>query len=287
MGNSYMSRGAIYCAQGVGWAGRDESRPYMQIGENMIDYEIKGKVALVTGAAGDGLGRADTLALAECGCKIAVIDVAPTDATIALLKEKGAEAKGYNCDISNNEQVIATVESIKKDLGPVQILVNNASILTTVGMFLDIPAEKWNRDVQVNTIGSANVSRAVWADMKAAKWGRIVMMSSIAGTMGGLGQTSYSTTKASVIGLAKSLALEGARSGITANVIAPGVMKSEMAMKGLRGDMLERMRDASAMRRFGEVREIADTIAFLCSNRAGYITGQVIQVDGGMGLFVF
>lgn len=253
----------------------------------MIDYGIKGKVALVTGAAGDGLGRADTLALAECGCKIAVIDVAPTDATIALLKEKGAEAKGYNCDISNSEQVIVTVESIKKDLGPVQILVNNASILTTVGMFLDIPVEKWNRDIQVNTIGTANVSRAVWPHMKEAKWGRIVMMSSIAGTMGGLGQTSYSTTKASVIGLAKSLALEGARSGITANIIAPGVMKSEMAMKGLRGDMLERMRDASAMRRFGEVREIADTIAFLCSNRAGYITGQVIQVDGGMGLFVF
>src|SRR3989338_1701593 len=134
----------------------------------MIDYGIKGKVALITGGAGDGLGRADALALAECGCKIAIMDVAPTDATIALLKEKGAEAKGYTCDISNSDQVTATVEQIKKDLGPIQICINNASILTTVGMFMDIPVDKWNRDVQVNTIGTANVSRAVWPHMVEA-----------------------------------------------------------------------------------------------------------------------
>lgn len=252
-----------------------------------MELGIKDRVAIVTGAAGEGLGRADALALAEAGCKIAIVDVAPTEEAVAEVQAKGVLTKGYSCDISDMQACLQTVESIKKDLGAPTILVNNASILSTVGMFNQIEVEKWNRDVQVNTIGTANITRAVWPHMLEANWGRIVMMSSIAGTMGGLGQTSYAATKASVVGLAKSLALEGARKNITANVIAPGVIKSKMAMTALRGDMLKRMEAATAMRRFGEVEEIADTIAFLCSQRASYITGQVLHVDGGLGLFVF
>lgn len=252
-----------------------------------MDYGIRQRVAIVTGSAGEGLGRADAVTLATYGAKVAVVDIAPTDDTVNLINGAGGVAKGYKCDISKVDQVTAAVAQIQKELGPVSILVNNASILTTVGMFTDIPVEKWNRDVEVNTIGTTNITRAVWPDMVANKWGRIVMMSSIAGTYGGLGQTSYSTTKASVIGLAKSLALEGARYNITANVVAPGIIKSKMAMEGLRGDMLERMKKATAMRRFGEPQEIADTVAFLCSAKSSYITGQVLHVDGGLGLFVF
>ncbi len=252
-----------------------------------MDYGIKNKVAIVTGGAGEGLGRADCLALAECGCQVAVLDIASSAETVGLIEKQGGKAKGYLCDISKMDQVTEVVDSIRKDWGPVSILVNNASILSTIGMFAKIPAEKWNRDIEVNTIGTANITRAVWPDMIAQKWGRVVMMSSIAGTNGGLGQTSYSTTKASVIGLGKSLALEGAKLNITVNVIAPGVIKSKFAVEGIRGDMLERMQQATAMGRFGEPREIADTIAFLCSDKSSYITGQVIGVDGGMGLFVF
>lgn len=251
-----------------------------------MDYGIKEKVALVTGAAGEGLGRADAIALAKCGAKIAALDIASCDETVKIITSEGGTAKGYKCDISKVDQVNDTIKKINSELGPVVILVNNASILTTIGMFADIPPEKFNRDIEVNTIGTANVTRAVWPDMVKNKWGRIVMMSSIAGTNGGLGQTSYSTTKSSVIGLGKSLALEGARANITVNVIAPGVIKTAI-IKFMRPDMVERMQKSTAMRRLGEPREIADTIAFLCSEKASYITGQVIGVDGGMGLFVF
>jgi len=179
------------------------------------------------------------------------------------------------------------VAQIEKDLGVVEILINNASILTTVGMFAEIEPKKFNRDVEVNLIGTANVTRAVWPHMLEKKWGRVISMASIAGTRGGAGQASYSATKSAMIGLGKTLALEGGRLGITSNIIAPGVMKSEAAVTLIRPDMLERMEKKTALRRLGETEEIAALVAFLCSRQAGYITGQVIEVDGGMGLFTF
>lgn len=247
---------------------------------------LQNKIAVITGAAAHGLGRADALALGQSGCKIAVLDVADLTETLALLSKEGIEAKGYRCDISDWNQVQEAVKAIVADFGTIHILVNNASILTTVGAIQDIPIEKWNRDIQVNLMGSANMTRAVWPHLLSNKWGRVVFMSSIAGTRGGFGQTSYSATKAGVIGLAKSLALEGARYNVTANCVAPGIMQSQAAMTMIRPDMLERMKKGIPMRRFGEVSDIANTVTFLCSEQAGYITGQVIEVDGGSGLFV-
>lgn len=252
-----------------------------------MHIDLTGKVALVTGAAGKGLGRADCQALGRAGAKIAIFDVADCTEALSALKQDGITAKAYKVDIADMNAVTAAVAQVIGDLGSVDILVNNASILTTVGMFADIPLERWNRDINVNLVGSANVTRAVWPHLCKKGWGRVVFISSIAGTRGGAGQTSYAATKAGVIGLAKSLALEGARMGITVNAVAPGVMESEAAVTMIRPDMLDRMRKKVPSQKLGKVEDIANTVTFLCSDQAGYITGQVLEVDGGMGLFVF
>ncbi len=252
-----------------------------------MDFQIKNKVALITGAAKQGLGRAHALALASEGVNIALIDVQDCSESEKIISEKGVKVKSYLCDISKTEEVEKVIKQIETDLGKIQILVNNASILSTVGMFGDLSAARFNRDVEVNLIGSVNVTRAVWKGMLESKWGRVVFISSFAGTHGGAGQTSYAATKAGVIGLAKSLALEGARFNVTANVVAPGVMKSETVENFIRGDMMERMVKKAAMRRLGELEEVANTVAFLCSQQSSFITGQVVEVDGGAGLFTF
>lgn len=252
-----------------------------------MKIDLSQKVAVVTGAASNGLGRAHALALGKAGAQIAIIDVLPATDTVQALQDAGIQAKGYVCDISNADDVRQTIDQIIEDFQHIHILINNASILTTVGFFADIPDKQWKRDVEVNLIGSANVSRAVWPHMMRQGWGRLIFISSIAGTRGGSGQTSYSSTKAGVIGLAKSLALEGAKSGITANAVAPGIMETEAAMKFIRDDMLERMKKAIPLRRFGKPEDVSSTVTFLASEQASYITGQVLTVDGGSGLFVF
>lgn len=252
-----------------------------------MNINLSGKVAIITGTATEGIGRADAIELGKSGCKVACIDLYDCEDTLKVLKENGIEAKGYQCDISKMDEVQKTVEQIKTDFGTIDILINNASILTTVGFFTKIDPETWNRDVEVNLIGSANVTRAVWPTLLEKKWGRVIFMSSIAGTMGGSGQSSYAATKAALTGLAKALAIEGGKFGVTVNAVAPGVVGTPAAQMFIRPDMLERMVKRSALNRMCKPEEIASTITFLCSNQAEYITGQVITVDGGTGLFTF
>ena len=252
-----------------------------------MQINLSEKVALITGGACEGLGRADALALGACGCKIALFDIVDGSETVQILANHKIESKFYHCDISDINLVKKQVAQVIKDFGSIDILVNNASILNTVGFFNKIPPETWNRDIQVNLIGSANVTRAVWPQLLEKKWGRVIFMSSIAGTLGGAGQTSYAASKAAVIGLAKSLALEGARFNVTVNAIAPGVIETKATKEFIREDMMERMKNRAAMRRLGKPEEIANTITFLCSDEACFITGQVISVDGGSTLFTF
>lgn len=276
-------------------------------------FDLSGKVALVTGGS-RGLGRADCLALARAGADVVVTDILiesdPTlqqtaDASGSVLaqlmtsqnavyaertsneiRSMGRRSVALKMDVTNREQVKQVVDQVVSDFGSLDILVNNAGTLDHVATLENQQDGLWERDLNVNLTGAYNCSKAVWPHMRQRQWGRIIMMASIAGTMGGFGQASYSTTKAGLIGLARTLALEGARYGITANAIVPGIIGTE-AFKMGRPDMNERMINRTAMRRAGEPADIAAAITFLCSPEAGYITGVALPVMGGLDLFTF
>jgi NAD(P)-dependent dehydrogenase (short-subunit alcohol dehydrogenase family) len=249
-----------------------------------MDLGIAGRVALVTGGARN-LGRADALRLAEEGCRVAIVDLNREGAeeTAAEIRKRGGQALGLECDIVDRAAVREAVERIGRELGPVDILVNNASIIWTLAQLKDMKDEEWALNLDVNLTGTYNVTKAVFPGMRERRWGRVVCMASIAGLLGGFGQTAYSTTKMGVIGFARSVALEGARYGVTANVIAPGIIGEHVKLSPMYDRMVKRV----AMQREGTPEDIADAIAFLCSERARYITGAVLTVTGGMDLFTF
>ncbi len=276
-------------------------------------FDLTGKVALVTGGS-RGLGRADCLALARAGADVVVTDIliesdpglqqaaeasgsvlaqvmtsqnaVYSERTSNEIRAMGRRSVALKMDVTNREQVKGIVDQVVKDFGSLDILVNNAGTLDHVATLENQQDALWERDLRVNLTGAYNCSKAVWPHMRQREWGRIIMMASIAGIMGGFGQASYSTTKAGLIGLARTLALEGARYGITANAIVPGIIGTE-AFKMGRPDMNERMINRTAMRRAGEPDDIAAAITFLCSPEAGYVTGVALPVTGGMDLFTF
>jgi 3-oxoacyl-[acyl-carrier protein] reductase len=275
-----------------------------------LEIDLSGRVALVTGGS-RGLGRADALTLARAGADVVIADIlvesdesgeadrygalaqtaraqglVKTEATADEIRDMGRRALALKCDVTDPEQVAETVQRGVEELGSVDILVNNAGTLDHVGQLENQAPELWERDLRVNLTGAFNCSRAVWPHMKERRWGRIVNMASVAGTLGGFGQASYSTTKAGLLGLTKSLALEGARHGITVNAIVPGIIGTEAFHFG-NPEMNERMVKRTAMRRAGEPQDIANAIAFLSSDLAPYITGVGLNVSGGIELFTF
>jgi len=275
-----------------------------------LEIDLSGRVALVTGGS-RGLGRADALTLARAGADVAIADIlvesglseetdrwgalasaaraqgmVHTEETVEEIRALGRRAFAIRCDVTDREQVTGAVERTVEELGSVDILVNNAATLDHVGQFLDQQAELWERDLRVNLTGSFNCAQAVWPHMRTGGWGRIVNMASVAGTLGGFGQASYSTTKAGVLGLTRTLAMEGARSGITCNAIVPGIIGTE-AFHMANPVMNERIAARTVFKRPGEPQDIANAIAFLCSDLASYITGVGLYVSGGLELFVF
>src|SRR5215470_7406678 len=249
-----------------------------------MDLGIRGRVALVTGAA-RSLGKAVALALAAEGCTIAILDLNEEGAeqTAKEIANGGGTARGYSCDIREGADVARVMAAVERDLGAVDICVNNAGFIYTVAQLKDMKEEDWALNLAVNLTGTFQVTRAVFPGMRERRWGRIVVMASIAGLMGGFGQTAYATTKMGVIGFAKSVALEGARAGVTCNVIAPGIIGPNAQLSPMYDRMVKRV----AMQREGDPEDIANAIAFLCSERARYITGAVLTVTGGMDLFTF
>jgi 3-oxoacyl-[acyl-carrier protein] reductase len=248
---------------------------------------LKGKVALVTGGS-RGLGRVDALALAEAGADVVVADILMDGAekTAKEVQAMGRKSFAIKMDVTHMEQVKEGVVRIKNELGSVDILVNSAATLDHLGQLLEQRDKFWERDLRVNLTGTFNCSRAVWPYMQEKKWGRIINMASVAGTLGGFGQASYSTTKAGIIGFTKTLALEGARYGITCNVVCPGIINSE-SFQLISAEMRERLIRKTALRRPGEPEDVAYAIVFLASDKANYITGIVLNVSGGIELFTF
>ena len=276
-----------------------------------IEIDLSGRVALVTGGS-RGLGRADALTLARAGADVAIADIqlesqttdedverygplaqaaraqgfVYTEATVREIEVVGRRSLALKCDVTEREQVEATVARVVEELGSVDILVNNAATLDHLGQLGDQSPELWERDLRLNLTGSFNCAQAVWPHMRERGRGRIVNMASVAGTLGGFGQASYSTTKAGILGLTRTLALEGARHGITANAIVPGIIGTEAFAFG-NPEMNERMVKRTALRRPGEPQDVANAIAFLCSDLAAYVTGVALNVSGGIELFTF
>jgi 3-oxoacyl-[acyl-carrier protein] reductase len=275
-----------------------------------LEIDLSGRVAFVTGGS-RGLGRADALTLARAGADVVIADLlveselseetdrygalataartqglVHTEETAEEIGSMGRRALALRCDVTDRVQVAAAVERAVSELGSVDILVNNAGTLDHVGQISDQSPELWERDLRVNLTGAFNCAQAVWPHMQERGWGRVVNMASVAGTLGGFGQASYSTTKAGLLGLTKTLALEGARHGITCNAIVPGIIGTEAFSFG-NAQMNERMVKRTAMRRPGEPQDIANAIAFLCSDLASYISGVGLNVSGGIELFTF
>src|SRR5205823_2639139 len=257
-----------------------------------LEIDLSGRVALVTGGS-RGLGRADALTLARAGADVVIADLLVeseaeseetdrygvlatvarqqglvfSEATAQEIQGMGRRSAAIKCDVTDREQVDATVSRMVEEFGSVDILINNAGTLDHVGQIQNQVPELWERDLRVNLTGAFNCSQAVWPHMKERGWGRIVNMASVAGTLGGFGQASYSTTKAGLLGLTRTLALEGARHGITCNAIVPGIIGTEAFNFGS-PEMNERMTRRTAMRRPGEPQDVAHAIAFLCSDLA-------------------
>jgi 3-oxoacyl-[acyl-carrier protein] reductase len=274
-----------------------------------VEIDLSGRVALVTGGS-RGLGRADALTLARAGADVAIADIlvesdtsaaadygvlaqaavaqgmVHTEETVEEIRGLGRGALAVRCDVTDRDEVDAAVGRVVETLGSVDILVYNAGTLDHVGQFSDQRLDLWERDLRVNLTGAFNCSQAVWPHMKGRGWGRIVNRASVAGTLGGFGQASYSTTKAGLLGLTRTLAMEGGRHGITCNAIVPGIIGTE-AFHMANAAMNERIASRTVFKRPGEPQDIANAIAFLCSDLASYVTGVALNVSGGVELFVF
>ena len=237
-----------------------------------LEIDLRGRVAFVTGAS-RGLGRADALTLARAGADVVVSDLlveselseetdrygplatvarqqglVHTEHTVREILALGRRSLAVRCDVTDRHQVDAAVAQTVAELGSVDILVNNAGTLDHAAQFQQQSPELWERDLRVNLTGAFNCAQSAWPHMKARGWGRIVNMASVTGTLGGFGQASYATTKAGLLGLTKTLAMEGGRHGITCNAIVAGVIGTE-AFNMANAAMNERIVDRTVLRR--------------------------------------
>ncbi len=245
---------------------------------------LKGKVALVTGG-GRGIGRAISLALAREGAKVCINYLHSKNAAeevVKRIKEKGGEAISHKADVSKLEEVNGLVEELNKKFGRIDILINNAGL--NIDKYLMIMnEEEWDKVIDVNLKGTFNCSKAVSRVMIGQRSGNIVNISSVSAISGTAGQTNYSAAKGGMISFTKSLARELAPFGIRVNALAPGLIDTEM-IKKMSKEMLDRILEITPLKRVGTPEEVAKVVIFLVSEKADYITGQVIRVNGGLSM---
>ncbi|MBI2908837.1 MAG: 3-oxoacyl-[acyl-carrier-protein] reductase [Chloroflexi bacterium] len=242
---------------------------------------LSDRVAVVTGA-GRGIGRAIALKLAGAGAAVVVNDVDEVGAseTVAIISSAGGRAAAILADISQSVEATRLVEEAVSSFGSVDVLVNNAGI-TRDGLMLRMSDDDWDRVLNINLRGAFFCTRAALKYMVRRRWGRIVNISSVIGRIGNPGQANYASAKAGLIGLTKSVAREVASRSITANAIAPGFIDTAMTQRlgdALKQDILKQIPAGC----FGSAEDVANAVAFFASPESAYITGQVLNVDGGM-----
>jgi 3-oxoacyl-[acyl-carrier protein] reductase len=250
-----------------------------------ITLDLSGKVALVTGA-GRGIGRATALKLGAAGARVAVnynTSEAAAEEVVGAIASDGGEARSIKADVSKSDEVEEMVNALVKDWSRIDILVNNAGI-TRDNLMMRMSQEEWDAVLDTNLRSAYFCSRAVLRPMLRNRWGRIICLSSVVGLTGNTGQANYAAAKAGLIGFTKSLAKEVGGRNITANAIAPGFIQTDITA-GLPDELKEAMLKAIPAERYGEPDDVANAIVFLASDLASYITGQVINVDGGMVMF--
>lgn len=244
--------------------------------------KLEGKIALVTGA-GKGIGREIALKLADLGADVCInynsSEVAAQEVVHAV-EAKGRKAMALQCDVSNYEATQVMVEKIEKEWGPIDILVNNAGI-TKDGLLMRMTESDWAKVMEANLNSVFNCSKIVSKKMMKKKYGKIVNIASVVGITGNAGQSNYAASKAGVIGFSKSMALELGSRNIHVNVVAPGFIETDMTQT-LSDETKKAILDKIPTKRFGQSSDVANVVGFLCSSEADYITGQVINVDGGM-----
>jgi len=242
---------------------------------------VAGRVALITGAS-QGIGRACAIALAEGGASVALAarNEEKLAQVAAEIQAKGGQAAVFRLDVSNEEEIKATVKAAIEHLGKIDILVNNAGI-TRDTLLLRMKRADWESVMQTNLTGPFLCTQAVIGSMLRQRWGRIINITSIFGQTGQVGQANYSASKAGLIGFTMSMAREVASRNITVNAVAPGYIETAMT-EGLSAELKSKVSEMIPLGRSGSDMDVAHAVKFLASEEAGYITGHVLNVNGGM-----